>query len=330
MLAKIGCLLTVLLLAGCGSKSNGGRDDAGISHDAVATADSVATSDVPATNDSLPDRAGPPDRVADGESPRGDLLPVEAARESPALRDLAADDVTQDRPGESGLRDLPILDSVMPSDKAARDHASESPVADAAGTDVATDIPREAAREVLPFTVDGRQASFCSGEAARMVLNGIESSPVVSATYYLLSCCSAGAIVVTTATFPDSIAVGWQDWAARLTGEPVTFDLANLPAGFGVRVVAGCDPRDMMCTLPCDPRDTGCKSLGDGYDSGYTGALAISPPISAWDMSVCLHVEETNGSPHSIIHSLDLYAPHVYMPRAVQQNIVDPPAASQE
>jgi hypothetical protein len=95
----------------------------------------------------------------------------------------------------------------------------------------------------------------------------------------------------------------------------VTFDLANLPTGFVVRVAAGCDPKNTLCTLPCDPKDTGCTNLGDGYNSGFTGVLAIAPTSDGFDTSLCLHVEESAGSPHTIVHSLDLYAPHVQVPR---------------
>jgi hypothetical protein len=199
----------------------------------------------------------------------------------------------------------------MPGDQAGRDHASESQVADAAAVHGAVDIPPEAARDVLPFAVDGPLASFCSGDSARMMVNGIESRPAVSGLYYLLSCCSAGAFIVATATFIEPIAVGWQDWGMAHTANPVTFDLANLPVGFTVRVVAGCDPQDTLCTLPCDPKDTGCTNLGDGYDSGFAGVLAIARTPEGYDTSLCLHVEEPAGSPHPIIHSLDLYAPHV-------------------
>jgi hypothetical protein len=306
VLAKIECSLIVLVLVGCGSKSNNGKRDAGISHDAAAVADSLMTSDVlapsdmPASDDPVPDAAGSQDGVADAESPRDDLLSVEAA---------------VDRPVEGGPRDLPAFDSVMPGDQAGRDHASESQVADAAAVDGAVDIPPEAARDVLPFAVDGPLASFCSGDSARMVVNGIESRPVVSGLYYLLSCCSAGAFTVATATFIEPIAVAWQDWGMTRTTKPVTFDLANLPTGFVVRVAAGCDPKNTLCTLPCDPKDTGCTNLGDGYNSGFTGVLAIAPTSDGFDTSLCLHVEESAGSPHTIVHSLDLYAPHVQVPR---------------
>ncbi|MBN2577198.1 MAG: hypothetical protein JXP73_21735 [Deltaproteobacteria bacterium] len=317
MLTKLEYLSVVLFFVGCGSKTNSNKPDVGVSHDASAVADSLGTSDVPAPSDSRRDSAGPPDGVADGESPREDLpsAPVEAAREAPTLRDLAADDlVHQDRPAEDGPGDVPAFDLVTPSDQTGRDRAPEGAVADAAVADVvdvAADVPPEAAREVPPFAVDGSLASFCSGDIARMVVNGIESRPAVRGIYYLLSCCAAGAISVATATFIEPIAVGWLDWGMAHTASPVTFDLANLPDGFTVRVVAGCDPQDMSCTLPCDPKDTGSTNLGDGYDSGFTGVLAIARTPEGYDTSLCLHVEEPAGSPHPILHSLDLYAPHV-------------------
>jgi hypothetical protein len=30
-----------------------------------------------------------------------------------------------------------------------------------------------------------------------------------------------------------------------------------------------------------------------------------------YDMSVCLHVEESASSPHPLVHSLDLFATHI-------------------
>jgi hypothetical protein len=320
MLTKIERVLLLLVLVGCGSKTNSNKPDAGTARDVASVADGPmigdvpGPSDVPAPSDPLSDSAGPPDGVADDERPREDLLSVEAAREAPTPRDLAADNLVQDRPVEDGPRDLPTPDSVVPGDQAAGDRASEIPVADAAAAEVAdtaADIPPEAGREVLPFAVDGPLATFCSGDSARMVVNGIESRPAVHGIYYLLSCCAAGAFTVATATFIEPIAVGWQDWGMVSTANPVTFDLANLPTGFTVRAVAGCDPQDMLCTLPCDPKDTGCTSLGDGYDSGYRGVLAIARTPEGYDTSLCLHVEEPAGGPHPILHSLDLYAPHV-------------------
>jgi hypothetical protein len=47
------------------------------------------------------------------------------------------------------------------------------------------------------------------------------------------------------------------------------------------------------------------------YTTEFTGLLEVVGNYSQLDMSLCLHVQEPSDSPHSIIHTLDLYAPHV-------------------
>ena len=312
MLDRVAFLLIVLVpvFVGCGSGSNSGKRDAGTLHDAAVVPDGLAskdvlpTSEVLAPNDPLPDLVRLPDSAPDGESTLHDAPTVEAASDVLTWRDLAADDMVKDLPVEAESRDLPTFDLVMPGDQAARELAAESPVQDAAISDVAVDVPREAAREVLPFLVDGPLASFCSGDSPRMVLNGIESTPVVTGTYILMSCCISSAFVVETATFAEPILVTWQVNGGPYA-DPGTYDLANLRAGFTVRVEAGCDPKD---PLSCTP--------SDAYESGLEGTLAlasISPEIASLgnDMSLCLRLREPARRPHSLIHSLDLYAPHV-------------------
>ena len=39
--------------------------------------------------------------------------------------------------------------------------------------------------------------------------------------------------------------------------------------------------------------------------------LQVLRAKTGYDMSLCLHLSEAAGSPHPILHSLDLYAPSV-------------------
>jgi hypothetical protein len=48
-----------------------------------------------------------------------------------------------------------------------------------------------------------------------------------------------------------------------------------------------------------------------GAITGLEGVLEAARSGSQFDMSLCLHVVEAAGSTHPMIHTLDLYAPHV-------------------
>ena len=57
---------------------------------------------------------------------------------------------------------------------------------------------------------------------------------------------------------------------------------------------------------------TGCLASVDSYTTGLLGSLAVSyGKRGLYDMSICLHVEESASSPHPVVHSLDLFATHI-------------------
>lgn len=130
-----------------------------------------------------------------------------------------------------------------------------------------------------------------------MVVNGIESYPVVSGRAIPWSCCLGGEFQAITATFAWPIAVTWRNTDFAL---PATLDLANLPRGWGVQVFVGC------------PMAAPCTSPPDSYSSGLTGTLQVSGTIGGYDMSLCLSLAESPSSPHPLVHKLDLYVPHVH------------------
>jgi hypothetical protein len=305
-LAKIQFSLVcpVLALAGCGSRTTMGGREAGTSSDSAVMSDTVVVNaetprDIILHDDVVPDVVVLPDAVPDVEITRPDV-PIEAAPsdvvppETPpdsALRDGPSERQSPDRdwaPDIAVFGDGPALD--LGADLVSRE--SESP-------DVAGDLFPETAREVQPFVIDGAPASFCSGDSAHMIVNGIESYPVVTGRMLPLDCCDAGLFTVTTQTFSEPISFRWQRFSG-IFQYPVAVDLANPPSEWSLWLIAGCDPMKLSCT-----------TQGDTYTTGFTGLLEVVGNYSQLDMSLCLHVQEPSDSPHSIIHTLDLYAPHV-------------------
>jgi hypothetical protein len=173
--------------------------------------------------------------------------------------------------------------------------SSDAPVADLAVPDTLVATPKgpEAGRDA---TGDSGLASFCTGGASRMVLNGEQSSPAVTARVIPLDCCQGAEFQITAPTFYQPITIWWQ--AQSMTYK--TIDLASLPAGWQVSVATGCES-----TMSCEtPRDA--------YASGLLGSLAIMPgKRGTYDMSICVHLEEHPDAPHADIHTLDFYAPHI-------------------
>jgi hypothetical protein len=170
------------------------------------------------------------------------------------------------------------------------------------GTPVAGgDASREGGREVPPFIVDGALASFCSGDVARMVLNGSASYPVVTGRRIPYSCCFGGQFQVTTETLAGPLLVTWQWSDTRSSSIPMSVDLSSSSNEWRIWVTAG-----------CDPLGTSCTNAGDIYTSGLQGVLEVTFHASvAWDTNLCLHVQQPAGSSHPLIQSLALYAPHV-------------------
>ncbi|HEY3352156.1 MAG TPA: hypothetical protein VGQ83_02825 [Polyangia bacterium] len=148
---------------------------------------------------------------------------------------------------------------------------------------------------------DAPLADFCTGSFNHMVVNGIDSNPSVSGRPFPMDCCEAAELVVVTQTFAQIIIVSWRAQVGMPTALPATIDLANPPEGWGVQVLVG-----------CDPAQGSCYPLPDSYTTGLTGTLQVARTgAGGYDMSLCLSVAEPAGSPHPLVHSLELYAPHV-------------------
>jgi hypothetical protein len=142
-------------------------------------------------------------------------------------------------------------------------------------------------------------ASFCTGGASRMVVNGISSNPTVTGKAILYDSGEGGEFQVVTATFEQPIIVAWQAAAGAFTGFK-TIDLASPPSGWSVRLTVGCGSQ------------SGCTTEVDSYTSGLGGSLSVNIGKRAmYEMSVCLHVEEPMSSPHPVVHALDLFATHI-------------------
>jgi len=136
----------------------------------------------------------------------------------------------------------------FPDATAFLDAASALPDAPRDGFPMVPDVPPDfssalpdASNEVqLPLPDAG---AFCSGDTSHMVVNGIESYPLVSGGLIPLDCCEGGVFHITTDTFASLISVTW-----RTTKQvPATVDLTSLPTVWGVRVEIGCDPMSAAC-----------------------------------------------------------------------------------
>jgi hypothetical protein len=139
-----------------------------------------------------------------------------------------------------------------------------------------------------------------------MVVDGIQSYPVVTGTQLAYSCCVAGDFAVTTTTFAEPITVEWLASPGFSFREPIFADLANLPKAWSMSLVVGCGRM----------ADTTCTTAGVVFESGFQGMLqVVRGSDNEIDTGLCLHFEAPAGSPQSVIKTLDLYAPHVVWTR---------------
>jgi hypothetical protein len=277
-------LLSILslatLAAGCGSSLKAGNKDAAPGADVVPPdfrpgADAAENRDV-----GLPDaapEAGGPDAAFDAAS---DAVSDVASDLAPPSGDLAL---------EARPSDLPPAD--VRRTEEAGDAATDLPV-DGPGLDATVDATPPS---------DGGLAEFCTGEAPRMVVNGVGLTPTVSGYLIAMDCCDGGELVITNDSLAFPVGVGWLAEAGPTFILPITFDLANPPAGWRVQVIAG-----------CSVTSAGCVGPHDYYQSGLQGRLTVArDPGRGYDTSVCVHVEENPAEPANLLHALDLYVPHV-------------------
>jgi hypothetical protein len=272
-------LFSSLVSAGCDHSSiRVGRDAAGAPDTLVPAA---ATDVAPDAAPDVPAMA----EVARVDEPAADLTPDS----------VASPDDTADT-----LPDLSARDAVP--DASVPDLAADGPKADGPA-DLAVDVAseaREAGPDWTPFAVDGALAGFCSGDSSRLVVNGTALSSTVTGAMIPYDCCDGGQFNVTSPTFALPIVFSWRRMSSSAWVYPATADLANLPTGWSVQFYAG-----------CNPTSSSCSGSSDYYTTGFEGTLQLASSAGTVDMSLCLHLQEPAASPHSIIHSLDLYAPHV-------------------
>jgi hypothetical protein len=157
----------------------------------------------------------------------------------------------------------------------------------------------DAGRDGAALGLDGA-TEFCSGGSAKMVVNGVSSSPMVTTRPIVMNCCDGQELLVSTPDFEYPISIDWIMEASPAQTFPATLDLANLPKGWTVHVLIGCDPKSGRCYPP-----------PDSYQSGLRGTLRVSRGSGGYVTTLCLQAAETPTSKHPIVHSMNLYVPEV-------------------
>jgi hypothetical protein len=127
-----------------------------------------------------------------------------------------------------------------------------------------------------------------------MIANGVESYPAVSGERI-----PGWSGQLKIATDDASLAPILVSWSGSYYDQEGTVDLSALPSGWLVWVGAG-----------CDPASPNCGSVGDEYTTGLEGTLTVEQVTSRLvQVTTCLHLRESPGSPHLLLHALDLYVP---------------------
>lgn len=144
--------------------------------------------------------------------------------------------------------------------------------------------------------------TFCTGTAPRMLVNGAEIAVIhVAGKAFPLNCCDSGELLVSTAAYQAIFAVLWR---ARALGSSVV-DLGIPPNGFTIELDLGCDPATASCAS---------ASPEERYTSGFQGTLQYALDSTGMNASYCLSAAESPSAPHTMIHSLMIYAPNVASP----------------
>jgi len=149
-------------------------------------------------------------------------------------------------------------------------------------------------------SADLARGPFCSDvRSPRAEVNGMLAvSPSVSAHADILNCCNAASIEVISMQLTETLALRWRQAVGPTKGpNPITLDLAQLPAGWNVSLEANCDATGVCA---------------DRYTSGLTGTLTVDqPPGGVVTMSACVDVAEPNNAPHPLLHVVHLWVPSV-------------------
>lgn len=145
-------------------------------------------------------------------------------------------------------------------------------------------------------------SSFCTGANARMAINGDEVAILdVKGKAIAMNCCDAGKLTIATGRFQALFTVFWRFMVSSATAmKPV--DVAKLPQGSGLELDLGCDPTTTSCAT---------ASPEDRFDTGFQGTIDYTPTSTGADTSYCLTVSEPAASPHTVLHTVQIYVPHI-------------------
>lgn len=280
-------LFVAALVPACGGSKSSARRDSAVPNDSSPGKD--AQSDV---------------AVPDGPSPDGALGADTAVKDTTAA-DLGCD---------TALSDAPVGEDTAAKDTTAADLGRDTALSDApAGLDThgqemgrdATSMDTasgksdalESGRDGTGTSADGGLAAFCTGTATCSMVNGFPGAPVTRVSRIATGCCDGFTLELNSATFASAIFVTAIASGGSLV--PVDIDLGNPPQGWSFRVSSDCDT-----TSP-----SSCK---EQYDSGFVGSFRTArvEDSTAIDLSLCLHVEDVDGS-HQMLRTFELYIPHV-------------------
>jgi hypothetical protein len=145
--------------------------------------------------------------------------------------------------------------------------------------------------------------TFCSGTSPKLVINGADAT-IAQATgkAIILNCCESAELTLATAQFQAMMNIMWRAPPAGAA----TIDLANPPAGFGIEMDLGCDPSTTSCAT-ASPEER-------YFNEGFSGTIQYTTGNGGFSVSYCLQIAESASQPHSVIHSMALYAPDIASP----------------
>jgi hypothetical protein len=148
----------------------------------------------------------------------------------------------------------------------------------------------------------GTLAAFCSG-GAKMTVNGETSTATTTGrALWPNMYCEAANVTMEGSDTPRRLVVNWQAPASPETVAPFKLDVADLPAGWTVRVYVGCSPSETGCT----PDET--------IDTGLAGVISAEGSMLDYYVTICLEVTEDPLHPHHELHTARLWADSVYAP----------------
>jgi hypothetical protein len=206
----------------------------------------------------------------------------------------------EDTGSDVALPDGPSLgpDTALPDGPLWQDGNRQEAVRDVASMDTASakGDALESGRDSVGTSADGTLAAFCSGADTRSMVNGTEGAPTVRVSRIATGCCDGFQLELNSATFASPIFVA--AISSGVSFVPVDIDLSNPPDGWTFRVSGVCETSS----------ESSCK---EQFDSGFVGTFRTAwvEDSTAIDLSVCLHVEDVDGS-HQLFRSFDLSIPH--------------------